>query len=103
MYRFLLRPRWIAFTAVVAVAIVVMVNLGFWQLRRLDEREAFNEAVAERIDQPPAALDELVPSDAEVGDDETRRRRVAAGRGGRQLPHRRGVPSRQSVPGGSCR
>ena len=52
MYRFLLRPRWIAFTAVVVTAIVVMINLGLWQLRRLDERREFNDTVAARIHQP---------------------------------------------------
>ena len=70
MYRFLLRPRWIAFTLVVVAAIVVLVNLGFWQLRRLDERQAFNTAVAARIDEPAVGLDELVPAGAAVGDDE---------------------------------
>jgi cytochrome oxidase assembly protein ShyY1 len=70
MYRFLLRPRWIAFTVVVVTAIVVMINLGFWQLRRLDERQAFNEAVTQRFDQPAVGVDELVPAEAEVGDDE---------------------------------
>lgn len=72
MYRFLLRPRWIAFTLVVVLAIVVMINLGFWQLRRLDERRVFNDAVAARIDEAPVALDELVPPGAAVGDDELR-------------------------------
>jgi cytochrome oxidase assembly protein ShyY1 len=70
MYRFLLRPRWIAFTAVMAIVIVVMVNLGFWQLRRLDERREFNAAVEARFDEPPAGLDELIPHAAEVGDAE---------------------------------
>ena len=70
MYRFLLRPRWIAFTLVVVTAIAVMINLGFWQLRRLDERQTFNDAVAARIDQPAVDLDELVPADATVGDSE---------------------------------
>jgi cytochrome oxidase assembly protein ShyY1 len=70
MYRFLLRPRWIAFTVVVVTAIVVMINLGFWQLRRLDERRAFNEAVAERFDQTAVGVDELIAPNAEVGDDE---------------------------------
>src|SRR5262245_11314134 len=69
MYRFLLRPRWILFTLAVVVAIVAMINLGFWQLRRLDERRDFNATVEDRIDQPAVALDELVPADAEVGDD----------------------------------
>jgi cytochrome oxidase assembly protein ShyY1 len=69
MYRFLLRPRWLLFHVAVVGAIVVMVNLGFWQLGRLDERREFNDAVRARIDEHPVALDELVPPDAEVGDD----------------------------------
>jgi cytochrome oxidase assembly protein ShyY1 len=62
MYRFLLSPRWLAFHLLVVVAIVTMVNLGFWQLRRLDERKALNAAVTSRVDLPPAPLDDvLVP------------------------------------------
>ena len=38
MYRFLFSPRWLGFHLLVIVGIVTMVNLGFWQLRRLDER-----------------------------------------------------------------
>jgi cytochrome oxidase assembly protein ShyY1 len=59
MYRFLLAPKWLAFHLVVLVAIVAMVWLGFWQLRRLDERQAFNATVEARIDEPPVSLDEL--------------------------------------------
>jgi cytochrome oxidase assembly protein ShyY1 len=70
MYRFLLRPRWIVFTIAVVVAVVVMINLGFWQLRRLDEKQAFNAAVERRIDQPAVALDELLLAGAAVGDDQ---------------------------------
>lgn len=60
MYRFLLRPRWIAFHLLVIAAVVLMVNLGFWQLRRLDERKEFNSEVAERSELPPVPLAELV-------------------------------------------
>jgi cytochrome oxidase assembly protein ShyY1 len=70
MYRFLLRPRWIAFSVAIALLIVVMINLGFWQLRRLDERRAFNDAVSSRIDEPAIDVDELVPSNAQADDDE---------------------------------
>jgi cytochrome oxidase assembly protein ShyY1 len=59
-YGFLLRPRWIAFHLLVIAAIVAMINLGFWQLRRLDERREFNDQVATRIDLPPEPLDEVV-------------------------------------------
>jgi cytochrome oxidase assembly protein ShyY1 len=61
-----------------------MINLGFWQLRRLDERREFNDDVTSRIDQTAVAIDDLVPPDAEVGDDELAdiewRPVVAAGR-----------------------
>jgi cytochrome oxidase assembly protein ShyY1 len=60
MYRFLLRPRWLAFHLLVMAAIVAMVNLGFWQLRRLDERQAFNERVRERIDIAPVPLEDVL-------------------------------------------
>lgn len=53
MYGFLLRPKWLAFHAIVLVGIIVMVNLGFWQLRRLDDRQQFNQTVVERTEQSP--------------------------------------------------
>ncbi len=65
MYRFLVRPRWLAFHALCLLGIVVMVNLAFWQLRRLDERREFNATVSARIDAPVRSLDELLPPDAE--------------------------------------
>jgi cytochrome oxidase assembly protein ShyY1 len=60
MYRFLLRPRWIAFHLLVIAAIVAMINLGFWQLRRLDERQAFNDRVRDRVELAPAPLDDVL-------------------------------------------
>jgi cytochrome oxidase assembly protein ShyY1 len=60
MYRFLLRPKWIGFHLLVVAAIVAMINLGFWQLRRLDERQAFNAVIEARYDAPPVPFDELL-------------------------------------------
>ncbi len=60
MYRFLLRPKWIGFHLLVVAAIVAMVNLGFWQLRRLDERQTFNALIEARYDAPVVPLDELL-------------------------------------------
>ena len=40
-----------------------MVNLGFWQLRRLDERRAFNAVVEASYDSTPVPLDQLVDRD----------------------------------------
>jgi cytochrome oxidase assembly protein ShyY1 len=60
MYRFLLRPKWIGFHLLVLAAIVAMINLGFWQLRRLDQRQAFNATIEQRYDEPPVPLDDLL-------------------------------------------
>jgi surfeit locus 1 family protein len=69
MPRFLTQPRWLVGHVLVVVLAVLFVNLGLWQLRRLDERQARNARVLDRsatvIDLPPegfeqAALDDLV-------------------------------------------
>ena len=62
MYRFLLRPKWIGFHLLVVAGIVVMVNLGFWQLRRLDQRRDFNARVEARGELPPEPLDDVLAS-----------------------------------------
>jgi cytochrome oxidase assembly protein ShyY1 len=69
MYRFLARPKWIVFTLVVAAAVVAMVALSLWQLRRLDERREFNAAVTARVDAPAVALDD--PSRLTIDDEWT--------------------------------
>lgn len=60
MYGFLLRPKWLAFHLLIVAAVTLMIWLGFWQLRRLDERRDFNSTVTERIEQTPVPLDELL-------------------------------------------
>ena len=68
MYRFLLRPKWIGFHLLCVAVIVAMINLGFWQLRRLDEKRSFNERVRATANQPIAPFQEVVGS---TGDDLT--------------------------------
>lgn len=75
MYRFLWRPKWIAFHLLVVTGIVAMVNLGFWQLRRLDQRQEFNATVEARYDQPARPLDDLLGT---VGPAESEWRPVTA-------------------------
>lgn len=62
--RRVLGPKWIVLHATVLVAVVVMVNLGLWQLNRLDERRAFNAAVSARTAQPVTDIADLVPASA---------------------------------------
>ena len=46
-------PGWIASHIFALAMVVLMVNLGFWQLRRLDERRADNAEIAAAISQDP--------------------------------------------------
>lgn len=67
VYRFLVRPKWIAFHLLVAGAIILMVNLAFWQLRRLDERRQFNSEVRSRSELSVVDVAVLVDGDVLVG------------------------------------
>ena len=55
-YRFLRQPKWIAFTALVLLLVVVMLNLALWQLRRLDERRDRNDRVAAALAATPVPI-----------------------------------------------
>lgn len=57
---FLLSPKWIAFHLLVFGSIAIMIWLAFWQLRRLDERQAFNAILTERIDEPAVPFGDLL-------------------------------------------
>lgn len=54
--RRLLTPKWIGLHLLVVVLVVVMVNLGLWQLSRLDEKRATNAVIESRADLAPLAL-----------------------------------------------
>lgn len=69
------RPRWIFAGLLVVVFGVITISLGFWQLRRLDERRTHNAVVESRLGRDPIALSDvraaLAPADgvgAEVSD-----------------------------------
>jgi surfeit locus 1 family protein len=66
-YRFVLRPKWILSHLLVLLLVVLMVGLGFWQLRRLDERKELNAAVRDNASAEPIALPQNLTDD-EVDD-----------------------------------
>src|SRR5215213_4845916 len=77
--RVLLRPRWLVGTIIAVLLIVLFVNLGFWQLRRLDEKRDRNARIEERSSRPVGRIDEVV--DPRAGFDDVGRlvyRRVSA-------------------------
>ena len=64
MWDFARRPRWILSHLLVLVLIVVMINLGLWQLRRYDEKSTLNDNIRSRGSLPIESISALVPADA---------------------------------------
>jgi cytochrome oxidase assembly protein ShyY1 len=60
MYRFAFRPKWLLFHLLVVLLVVVMVNLGIWQLHRLHDKQAFNAQVRSRAAMPVVPFDQVV-------------------------------------------
>ena len=60
------RPRWLVVHVVVLGLVTLFVSLGFWQLRRLDERRGENNLITENMALPVEGLDATL---AEVGND----------------------------------
>lgn len=76
MHPSLLRGRWLVGHVVVVVAVVAMVNLGMWQLGRLDERKGANAEVLAGT-RTTVPLDTVAsPADDDLGDARFRRVQV---------------------------
>ena len=61
MWDFARRPRWILSHLLVLVLIVVMINLGLWQLRRYDEKTTLNDNIRSRGSLSTESITALVP------------------------------------------
>ena len=62
MVRKLLSPRWILIHVGVASLILLMLNLGFWQLNRLEDKKNFNSVLRAHTSAPIQTLDQAVPA-----------------------------------------
>lgn len=67
-YSFALRPKWIFGHLIVLVLVVGFVNAGFWQLRRLDQRRAYNREVAANIAAPVEPVAKVLPAESTFAD-----------------------------------
>jgi cytochrome oxidase assembly protein ShyY1 len=67
MFRFLLKPKWIAFTLLVVLLTAGMVWAGFWQWDKHDKRNAFNAQLRERSSAPASSASQWLddPADGE--------------------------------------
>jgi surfeit locus 1 family protein len=59
-YSFVVSRKWIYGHIVALVAIVIFVNMGLWQIRRLHEKQAFNAILTSRTAVDPQPLDEVL-------------------------------------------
>ena len=62
MLRKLLSPRWILIHVAVFSLIFFMLNLGFWQLNRLEDKKDFNSVLRAHTSTPIQPLDQAVPT-----------------------------------------
>jgi surfeit locus 1 family protein len=60
MYQFLLKPRWIGFLTVGLILAITFTSLGFWQLRRLEQRRANNALLTSRLSESSQPLRDLI-------------------------------------------
>src|SRR4051812_36619173 len=58
-YRFALRPKWILSHIFVLTLVIVMINLGLWQINRLQEKRDRNDRVTARTSEPVEAAEGL--------------------------------------------
>lgn len=66
MYKFLLKPGWLALHVGAFVLAVLMVGLGFWQLNRLEQRQTRNALIESRYEAEPLPLADLIASDEAI-------------------------------------
>lgn len=79
MYAFARSPRWIVGHVLVVVVVVAFANLGFWQLRRLEEVRTRNALVAARVEAAPRPLTEVVGDTGGLTEDLAYRRVTVSG------------------------
>jgi cytochrome oxidase assembly protein ShyY1 len=77
--RFLLGPKWLLSHVLVVLLVIVLINLGFWQLDRLAERRDRNDLIEARQAEDPVPVEELLaPGDGGDAVDAARFRVVTA-------------------------
>ncbi len=84
-YATLLKPRWLVGHVFALALVVLFVSLGFWQLRRGEEREGYNALLTARLEASPSPFETLtsqysLSAPPEEGDAVAYRRAALSGR-----------------------
>jgi len=72
VYKFLLRPKWLAFHVLIVALVTIMLMLANWQWHRYHQRIAFNNTLIERVDTPTQPLEQVLAEFPSASDAEWR-------------------------------
>ena len=67
-FAFARTPKWIFGHLIVLAMVVGFVNAGLWQLRRLDQRRAYNASVEQNMARPVTPIQDVLGPDATFAD-----------------------------------
>ncbi|RKN42459.1 SURF1 family protein [Streptomyces hoynatensis] len=97
MYRFLLSRQWVILTLVALLLIPTMIELGFWQLHRHEQRVARNDLITRSLEAPAVPMAEL--SSVDGGPDPSDRYRTVTASGRYDPAHETVVRNRPNGDG----
>lgn len=63
-----MQPKWLLSHLFVLALVVTMVNLGFWQLRRLDEKKDRNRRITSRSSEPDRQVGQVLTAQSSFAD-----------------------------------
>lgn len=79
VYRFLLSRQWVILTLVTLALIPTMIELGFWQLHRHEQRVALNKVISDSLAAKPVPAESLTAPGRAIERDDLYRRVTAKG------------------------
>ncbi len=79
VYRFLLSRQWVILTLIMLALIPTMIELGFWQLHRHEQRVALNTVISDSLAAKPAPAESLTAPGRTVPHHDLYRRVTAQG------------------------
>ena len=79
VYRFLLSRQWVILTLITLALIPTMIELGFWQLHRHEQRVALNKVISDSLAARPVPAESLTAPGHSVRHDDLYRRVIAKG------------------------
>jgi cytochrome oxidase assembly protein ShyY1 len=69
-WRFVFTPKWIVRHIAVVVLVATMLAAGFWQLRRLGDKQDHNALLEARAEVPAQPVEDVIPRTADLDSDE---------------------------------